>query len=421
MRGDTSDDTDLAFEGCGPVIPAREGGAPVLKQQVFECVRFSGRISRRDVAKHLDVSPASITHMVAELIDEGLVQEVETPARPGHRGRPPVALSVRAEAVYVAGINLSDASHSGIIVDFSGNPIADVSLPRTGTLGELAPLVDEAEAVFAALLRESGLERAQIAAMGLGLPGIVDNNSGTILWSPILRDRDVPIGAMLSERLGLPVDIDNDANLVTLAELWFGAGRHNPNFAVITIEHGVGMGLVVGHRLYRGAHGAALELGHTKVHLDGALCRCGQRGCLEAYVADYALVREAAVAMDLGQLNTNAPQVLLEGLYDQAKAGNEAARTIFRRAGRFLAAGLANVISLFDPSLIILSGERMKYDYLYAEEVLAETRKLAVNSGRSTPPIEINAWGDLVWARGAATLALSAVTRARTNRPAVAA
>jgi predicted NBD/HSP70 family sugar kinase len=101
---------------------------------------------------------------------------------------------------------------------------------------------------------------------------------------------------------------------------------------------------------------------------------------------------------------------MLDALFAQAKAGNEAARTIFRRAGRYLSVGLANVIQLFDPELIILSGERMQYDYLYADEVLTEMRKLTLNDGRTPCRIETHAWGDMVWARGASALALAAVT-----------
>ncbi|MGB3251319.1 MAG: ROK family protein, partial [Tabrizicola sp.] len=212
--------------------------------------------------------------------------------------------------------------------------------------------------------------------------------------------------------LGLPVYVDNDANLVALAELWFGAGRSLSDFAVVTIEHGVGMGFVMNHRIYRGAQRLGMELGHTKVQLDGALCRCGQRGCLEAYVADYALAREATTALNWGHKENQTINILLESLYDHAKAGNATARSIFRRAGRYLAVGLSNVVNLFDPSLIILSGERMRYDYLYAAETLSEMDNLTINTGRPRPPIEIHAWGDLLWAHGAAALALSEVTEA---------
>jgi len=249
-----------------------------------------------------------------------------------------------------------------------------------------------------------------VSWLGIGMPGFVDSGSGSVLWSSFLLERGEPLAGAVRDRLGVPVSIDNDANLVALAELWFGAGRVLSDFAVVTIEHGVGMGFVMNHRLYRGAQGLGMELGHTKVELDGALCRCGQRGCLEAYVADYALAREAVTALNWGHKDGAAQAVLLESLYDHAKAGNVTARAIFRRAGRYLAVGLSNVINLFDPALIILSGERMRYDYLYAAETLAEMESLAISTGRPKPPIEVHARGDLLWARGAAALALTELT-----------
>lgn len=219
----------------------------------------------------------------------------------------------------------------------------------------------------------------------------------------------MPLRHLLQNRLRRPVRIDNDANLLALAELWFGEGRALDNFAVVSIEHGLGMGLVIRHQLHRGGMGHGMELGHTKVQLDGALCRCGQRGCLEAYVADYALVREAHTALNLAPHGTSTDE-MLETLYAQAKEGNALARTIFSRAGRYLAAGLANVVTLYDPALILLSGDRLRYDFLYAEDVLSETHALTHRPGRPPTPVEIHAWGDLVWARGAGALALDFAT-----------
>ncbi|MCG6904045.1 MAG: ROK family protein [Rhodobacter sp.] len=399
--------------GCGPLImPAT--GSRSLRQQVFEAVRAAGLVSRVDLARQLGISPASVTAGVAELIEAGFVQEVATPRRDGDsaRGRPPVALGVRANARYVAGIKLSDQTHSAIIIDFAGGHIADASLPRSARQLDLEELLRDAETVLDAALAAGGLSRNAIATVGLGLPGVVDNQTGQVLWTPLMLERNVDLRAALTARIGRPVEIDNDANLVTLAELWFGAGRGLSDFAVVTIEHGLGMGLVLNHRLYRGGNGLGMEIGHTKVQLDGALCRCGQRGCLEAYVSDYALVREARTALNLGNRGVKSPQILLESLYDHAKAGNQAARAIFHRAGRYLAVGLANIVNIFDPSLILLSGERMQYDYLYAEEVVAEMAALTLQHGRPAPRVEIHAWGGLVWARGAAALALESTTRA---------
>ena len=399
--------------GVGPLIPPLSESQRPLRQQVFELVRAAGLIPRVQVAKDLGVSPASVSTITSELIEAGLIEEVAS-QRPGEagRGRPAVALGVRAEAHCVAGMKLSDREHTAVIVDFAGNLIADDVIPRSPGPMELADILTAIETLLARVCAKAGMSQAELSAVGIGVPGFVDSAEGLALWSSVLVERDVPLAAMASRHLGLPVMIDNDANLVALAELWFGAGRSLSDFAVVTIEHGVGMGFVMNHRIYRGAQRVGLELGHTKVQLDGALCRCGQRGCLEAYIADYALAREAATALNWGHKESQPINILLESLYDHAKAGNATAKSIFRRAGRYLAVGLSNVINLFDPALIILSGERMRYDYLYAAETLAEMDNLVIPTGRPRPPIEIHAWGDLLWAHGAAALALSAVSEA---------
>lgn len=400
-------------KGVGPLIPPLTESQRPLRQQVFDLVRAAGLIPRVQLAKDLGVSPASVTTISSELIEAGLIEEVSAP-REGEvgRGRPAVSLGVRASSHRVAGMKLSDREHTAVIVDFAGNLIADEAIPRKPGPMPLGEILDVVETLLDRVCAKAGVDRATLSAVGIGLPGFIDCAEGMVLWSSILEGRAIPVAAEASGRLGIPVYIDNDANLVALAELWFGAGRSLSDFAVVTIEHGVGMGFVMNHRIYRGAQRLGMELGHTKVQLDGALCRCGQRGCLEAYVADYALAREATTALNWGHRESQPINVLLESLYEHAKAGNATAKSIFRRAGRYLAVGLSNVVNLFDPSLIILSGERMRYDYLYADETLSEMDNLAINSGRPRPPIEIHAWGDLLWAHGAAALALSEVTEA---------
>ncbi len=401
--------SSAAGQGCGPLIAPWSEQMRPLRQQVFERIRAQGLIARVQLAKDLGVSPASVTTITSELIEVGLIEETAAGGATG-RGRPAVALGVRAGAHCVAGLKLSDREHTAVVVDFAGRMLADDVIPREPGAATLETLLDAVEVLLDKVCGKAGIARSALSGVGIGVPGFVDHAEGMVHWSSTLVEREVPLALEAAARIGCPVAVDNDANLVALAELWFGAGRALADFAVVTIEHGVGMGFVMNHRIYRGAQRLGMELGHTKVQLDGALCRCGQRGCLEAYVADYALAREAVTALNLSNRQGLSVNVLLESLYQHAKAGNATARGIFRRAGRYLALGLANVVNLFDPALIILSGERMKYDYLYAAETLAEMQDLVINSGRPRPPIEIHAWGDLLWAHGAAALALGEVS-----------
>lgn len=399
-----------AIEGCGPLLIAAPDAATGLKQRVFDYIRANGRAARADITRALNISAGSVTSLTAELIGANLLREVDGTPRGQTRGRPPVALEVVPEAAHVIGIKLSYKRHTAVLTDFAGTVVADAALATADKARSLPQLMDEIDTLIALLLRKGDVSQQCIQAVGIGIPGIIDHQSGIVSWSSLLQNRDERLGDAFAARFAMPIYLDNDSNVLTLAELWFGAGRAMTDFAVVTIENGVGMGMVMNNRLYRGAHGMGLELGHTKVQLDGALCRCGQRGCLEAYLADYALTREAAIALDYAFDSTGSRQELLDVLFEQAKSGHTSAQTIFRRAGRYLSVGLANVVQLFDPALIILSGERMRYDYLYAEEVLAEVQKLTLTGGHKSCEIAIHAWGDLVWARGASALALSALT-----------
>lgn len=398
--------------GFGPLLARASTGQP-LRQQVFEKIRAEGQTSRADITRALSVSPGSVTALTSDLITLGLIEEIEASTREAttreaSRGRPRVGLGVVADAHRVIGIKIGDQDHTAVLADFSGTVLAEASRPaRTGIQTPDAQMA-ELDALLAELTTNSGTRLADVSAIGVGVAGMVDHGSGVIAWSPRISGRDYPLKAAMQQRFGCPVHVDNDTNMLTLAELWFGAGRAMQDFVVVTIEHGVGMGMVLDNRLFRGTRGMGLELGHTKVQFDGALCRCGQRGCLEAYVADYALVREAATV--LNRTDTADPRALLAQLYDEATRGNAAARAIFDRASRYLAMGLANVMQLLDPELVIISGERMRYDYLYSAEMQASVAALVLDSGRPAARIETHAWGDMIWARGAAALALTAIT-----------
>ncbi len=413
--------TDSIPKGCGPFAPVG-GTVESLRLAIFERIRAEGAVARATIAKDLAISPASVTTQTSTLIELGLVRELQLSSEASEtgRGRPPISLAVRPEAHLVAGVKLSDRIHTAAIYDFAGNIVASATRPAASK-NSPKQVVETAADLVNAVALEAELSLEDLSAVGFGVPGFINAGSGLVHWSPVIEGKTtLNFAELMTQRLGRPVVIDNDANVVAVAEQWFGVGRQISDFAVVTIEHGVGMGLVIDHKLYSGARGMGMELGHTKVAMDGALCRCGQRGCLEAYVADYALVREAPLASR--DSKPNAPiQEVLETLHNEAKSGNLAARSIFERAGNYLAMGLANVANLFDPELIILSGERMQYEYLYSNGILEDMKRHALNSGVDLPPVEVHAWGDLVWASGAAAKALSFITESTLSENAVAA
>ncbi|WP_338045790.1 ROK family protein [Parasedimentitalea marina] len=380
----------------------RESG----KQQVIDTIRAAGRIARIDISTTTRVSPATVTAITAELIDVGLIEEIipEAPRQDAKRGRPRVALKIRGDAHRIAGIKVSHGVISVVILDFEGNDIVDHELPLTR--GRM-PVEDLCKTIMVALGQacdKGGFDVSTISGMGVGMAGMVDAKRNFVYWSSSLVERNVDFGTHLAQHAPCPIFIDNDANLVAKAEHLFGKGRNVSNFVVITIEHGVGMGIVIDNQIYRGTRGCGAEFGHTKVQLEGALCQCGQRGCLEAYVGDYALLREANIT------NGGAGHRDLGQLVEAAKSGDQMAGSIFDRAGRMFAMGLANVVNIFDPKLIILSGARLSFDYLYSDQVIEEMQRWVVQIDAPPPKVRVHNWGDLMWAKGAAAYAIEEVS-----------
>jgi predicted NBD/HSP70 family sugar kinase len=396
-----------------PFIDGRETGTSL----VFSVIRQTSPVPRIDIAKATGLSPATVTSVTADLIAKGLIQEVRAPSGSGtmKRGRPRINLIIRGDAHLVAGMKLSDKLTTVAIVDFDGKRIADYSGSSMTSIRSASQTVEFLAQTLIAALDSAGLVLSDISGLGIGIAGFVDAPAGHVHWSPNITERDVPLQQMLRDKFKIPTFLDNDANLVAIAEQRFGLGKKARNFIVVTVEQGVGMGIVIDGKIYRGMHGRGAELGHTKVHLDGALCRCGQRGCLEAYVGDYALLREANTATDL--VAGTSTELQMEALFEAAKNGDGMAKSIIRRAGRMFAMGLANVVNIFAPELIILSGERMQYDFLYDDWMIEEMKKSIVQAGGKSTEVKVHKWGDQMWAMGAAAFAIDGIAEIELTEP----
>ena len=372
--------------------------------RVLRDIRLRGQTTRVDLAAALNLSPATVTAVIGALLDSKLILEEKAAASPG-RGRPRVLISLNPEARYVAGAKLNTGSVTVAILDFVGGVVANAEAPIPNPTVSPGHVLDSLMHAFGQVLREAGLTEGDISGFGMGVPGFVEQDTGQCHWSPVLQGAPLNVRDLLQRRIACPVFVDNDANLATLAELWFGHGRFHRDFLVVTIEHGVGLGVVIDGQLYRGARGLGAEFGHTKVQIDGALCRCGQRGCLEAYVADFALVREAGAAFPGRELPGDTGD-LISLLAERARAGDAVCASIFRRAGRMLGLGLANLVNLFDPGLIILTGARMRIHGLLMEGVERSIHENSLRTERPKVRLEAHRWGDGLWARGAGALAL---------------
>lgn len=380
------------------------------RRRVMSAIRKAERVARVDLARETDISQATVTTITAELIRAGLIEETKRDDLQSDlkRGRPRVDLKIRGQAHLVAGFKLSDQSLSAILADFENTPLAEHTLALPASAFDEDDLARTLEQALRDLTAKAGYTPQNLSGIGLGISGVVDGTRGFVYWSPSLKRRNVDLKNALESRLHLPVFLDNDANLVAVAEQYYGEGRSASDFLVVTVEHGVGMGIVIGNEVYRGTRGCGAEFGHTKVQLEGALCRCGQRGCLEAYVADYAMLREASVSTDLPVEGSKSDR--LNALAAAARGGDRTAQMIVQRARNMFVLGLANLVNIFDPELIVISGEQMQFDYLVAADVVENIQRAIVQVDMPPPRIVIQKWDDHMWARGATAYAIDGVT-----------
>ncbi|WP_333713800.1 ROK family transcriptional regulator [Yoonia sp.] len=380
--------------------------------RVLNCVRQSGEASRTDIAAALKLSPATVTFVTSGLMAGGLIEEVTGSDLPeaAKRGRPRVALRLSKGRYHIAGIKVGRTQMSILVLDFDGQEVAHRTLPLAQACmtpdALVAAILDGVGAVCEDL--DGGVDA--LAGISVGLPGLVDAPGRFVHWSSSLTRRNVELGAMLEQHLPCAAFVENDANLVAKAEQLFGEARGLNNFLVVTVEYGVGLGIVLDGRLYRGERGCGAEFGHTKVALNGASCQCGQHGCLEAYVGSYALLRRASVAMGNCEIAT------VRDLVQIASSGNAAAQRVLDEAGQMFALGLSNLINLFDPERIILSGAEHRIAHLHSEKVLAQVRGNVVRVDAPLPDIRVHNWDDLKWARGAAAMGIEHVSALKVRR-----
>lgn len=360
---------------------------------VFGIIHDAGPISRTDIARLSGLSPATITGITGGLIDEGIVKEESTGASTG--GRRPTLLAINRAAAVAIGVKLT-AEHAIVALTDLGATLVeqrcaalDADLSPEHVVDVIGGAIDE--------LRASHPDR-KVVGLGIGMAGVIDRDAGTCRFTPFLPWRDVPVRDMVTARTGLPVIVENDVNALTIAERWFGAGSTEPDFLVVTIGRGVGMGIMLHGRLYRGARDGAGEFGHVTVVEHGQRCNCGKDGCLEAYVSEPALQR--AVTGVAGEGTT------LEDAISLARAGDHGFAALFHEAGHLLGMALANVITTLNPGLIILSGEGSRFLDLLLPALRDTCAREAFDGFFDNVRLVVDPWGDDAWARGAAALVL---------------
>jgi len=380
----------------------------INKYHVLETIRCHGQISRVEISERTLLSGTTVSAITGALIDEGLIEAIHTPVHgDSQRGRPRVLLGLVPHAAYVLGIKISETQTTVTLVDFRGEVISSLQLPIRMARQPAEVIVDLMEDAMGECIAQSGVDRSRIKGIGIGVPGLVDPRSGKSYSSSVFGEREMPIGALLSERTGLPVKLEKPANLLALAESWFGYAQSEKSFAVVVLDQTASLGLWMDSDLHRGASTLGPTFGHIKVSTDGLTCDCGQKGCLNAYVS-YAAIRqqtEEALGPDFIE-SPLARSDLLAALTSAADGGDDSAKALIARQGEKLGAGISHIINLINPEKIIIALESARYSELLAPSVTAAATANSFHAHFATTQLIFHTLDDQLWARGAAALML---------------
>jgi predicted NBD/HSP70 family sugar kinase len=372
---------------------------------ILNTIRVKKSISRVELAEITGQSRASVTNITARLIANNLVYEKEIKDSK-LRGRKRVMLALKTDAAYVVGIKVSASMISCAVTDMAADILSSVDLPVRTSNKPVEFVADLIEEGVSYCIAEAGLSPSMISGIGTGIPGLIDRKKGINHWTLFYQKDNVPLRELIQNKFDIPVWVENDANTVTLAHQWFGHGRGIDNFLVVTIEDGVGMGIVVNGQLYTGEMGMAAEFGHVVIKPDGRLCRCGKLGCLETYISNFSIISQAAAILQKERTLLKYEQVV-----DYALNGNTEILEIFNNAGKILGRGISGLIQIFSPKRIIFSGRGVESGDLLFAPMEKQLKSLTNKEVFKNCEIVIQKFCDTDWARGAATLALQELYR----------
>ncbi|GGP39846.1 transcriptional regulator [Streptomyces abikoensis] len=364
-------------------------------ERVVRAVRMAGSLTQAEIARTTGLSAATVSNIVRELKDGGTV-EVTPTSSGGRRAR---SVSLSGDAGIVVGVDFGHTHLRVAVGNLAHQVLAEDAEPLDVDASAEEGL-RRAESLVRTLITKAGIDPRKIIGVGLGVPGPIDVESGVLGSTAILpgwagtNPRDD-----LAARLGVPVHVDNDANLGALGELVWGAGRGATDLAYIKVASGVGAGLVINGKIYRGPGGTAGEIGHITLDESGPVCRCGNRGCLETFTAArYILpLLHSAHGTDL-----TVPRVV-----ELAREGDPGCRRVISDVGRYIGSGVANLCNLLNPSRVVLGGDLADSGELVLAPIRESVSRYAIPSAARRLEVVPGALGGRSEVLGALALVLS--------------
>lgn len=320
-------------------------------QVILRHLCFNGSMSRMEISTQTELSPGTVTNVISELLQSGVLIEKGLEESAG--GRPRTIVDINAQYGYFIGVDLGETQVALELFDLKMHKIGTALEPVVENENMVEQYICILQRGCRRLMEQAGISADKILGVGIGVPGIVEHNGQVSVAAPMWNWRSEPVLDLVEQAIGLPVYIDNGAKAMALAESWFGAGRGVQDMAVILIGTGIGAGIITKGALYRGATNSAGEWGHTKIVLHGRKCRCGGQGCLEAYAGAPGIQTSQREAGQ--QPPADEVQAVTE-LVEAHKRGDPVAARVLRETTQVLGVGIANLINLFNPERIEIGG-----------------------------------------------------------------
>ncbi len=355
-------------------------------------------IARARLTEISGLNKSTMGNLLAQLQAWRFVRETGT-VKVGP-GRPGTLMDIDPDGGRLIGAEIGVDFISVVLTDLKAQVVWRKQIDTNGLSRQPADIIAQTERLFQEALAETRAADCRLLGIGVGVPGLVDHATGTLLFAPNLGWSHVPLREKW-QRLGVPVIIENEANAAALGEHMIGVAKHLDNFIYLSAGVGLGGGLMIDGKLYGGVGGYAGEIGHMTLVPDGPQCACGNRGCWETFVGPTAIlarVREAAqrgqtpILMSLPQVLGDVRAIRMQHVFEAAARGEEAVRQVLDEVGRYLGIGIANLLNAFNPSLVVLGGVLSLAGPYLLPRVRREVEARALSAARSKVDIKLSAF-----------------------------
>lgn len=368
---------------------------------------LDGPLSRHELGQSTALSLASVSNLVGEVIDEGLVEEAGSVESDG--GRPRVLLRVTPSYGYLVGADVGETRIQVELFDLTMTALAKAEYPIAAAEPDPGAVVAHLLHGLTAVTEQAGVDPAAVLGLGVAISGTVERTADAVVHAQTLGWEGVPLGAMLRAGTDIPVHVDNGAKTLGQAEMWFGAGRGTRHAVVALVGSGVGAAVITDGVSYRGAHSSAGEWGHTTIAYGGRQCRCGNLGCLEAYVGAEGILDRYR------QANRGRPAAGGDeesALGELLRSSTKTAEAVLDETVGYLGAGVATLINLFNPERVVLGGwAGLALGDRFLPRIREATARHALRQPYAQASIELCQLGPDAVAMGAATLPMARLLR----------